>query len=1147
MNKFYLPSVKLMDRLKYPQKFLVISLSFLVLITVLIYIVISNLNRQIEFTERELIGAEYIQPVMELIINLEQHRGVTYGYLNGAADFKDEITQEELQIRNNINQINTVNNKYGSLLNTTDKWKSINKQWQDLLAKSLYLSPEENFAYHTRIIDNVFSLISYIGITSNLVLDPEVTTYYLMDSITTRTPIVIESMAKARGLGTGIATKKLITQSERIQLTILYGLIIYTYNNMLNGIDIILDTEPEFKTKLNPYIQKSKTEFNEFINLLNTELIKATIIDINPFRYFTEGDEAVLSTFRLYNSLITLLEQELNNRLDSLLTYKYLLLAATILSILLVIYLYYGFYLSLMNNINNFRNTFNSLTKGDLKARVNISTNDEVVALADSMNYTISNLERLFNRQKSLKDIVETIRESLDINEALKIICDETAKLFNADRAVIIEFPKAGNYKCWTTRREYLKSELVKCSKEVNFDSRVGDYWGKNVLEKSQSIAVNNIKASNCPEFLKYSYEQIGVNSVIFIPIRKENYKWGLLGLSTIESRDWADDDINVLEIIATQIYIAIRQAELFSATKKLADTEELLRSIINEFLTSDTIEKALDNITVETGRVFDADRVVVRQFNQVSCSFREVLAEFTRNENIPSEKGYAYPNEVDKFLYQQLFEKKELIISYEINNSELPELIKTKLMELGIESIIIAPIIYRETLLGAISISNTEQVKALRRDIVSTLILITKQIAIGINLFQASEKLKKYLDGERVLRDILLKARTLDHQDKIYNLMLAESAKLFTVERVLHLHYDNECNLTVFNAHIAGSATSIDPLLGKQVLKAEHTQELTPRTINDSVVVNDAAAEINDVDLKKYLLENNIKSFLIYPKSPRYPEKAREKVIAITMLCSSSPRSWTNEEIDLFRLIVDTNSIILFEFLQRKETEETRNTFLATLTHDLRSPINAEQKALEAIMAGKLGNTLAEYSEYLEDIYKTNEELLRIVNNILMTYHYESGKAELKLEPAIIADLVNDSVRIIRPLASDQNSQINTDIQENLPLILLDPGEISRVINNLISNAIKHNTKGTTINVGVIKTDNTVQVSVQDNGKGIPESEKQNIFQRYPTQKRKIGTGLGLYLSKQIIDAHKGKIWFETEQGKGTTFYFSLPILLKK
>jgi len=271
--------------------------------------------------------------------------------------------------------------------------------------------------------------------------------------------------------------------------------------------------------------------------------------------------------------------------------------------------------------------------------------------------------------------------------------------------------------------------------------------------------------------------------------------------------------------------------------------------------------------------------------------------------------------------------------------------------------------------------------------------------------------------------------------------------------------------------------------------------------------------------------------------------EEKKEQIIGTTMICSPIPRIWTSDETDFFKLIVEAVSVIFLEIRQREETEKIRKTFLATLTHDLRSPLNAEQKALEAILAGKFGTSLDNFSEYLNDMYSTNEELLRLVNNILSVYHYESGNCVLNSEPADIKELIEIAVKSIQPLAKDKKINIITSIRSDLPKILLDKDEINRVLVNLISNAVKHNPKGKNINVEAEKIDNEIRISVSDNGSGIHESERSKIFQRYPTEKRKIGTGLGLYLSKQIIDAHNGKIWFTTKEYKGTTFYFTLPI----
>lgn len=245
----------------------------------------------------------------------------------------------------------------------------------------------------------------------------------------------------------------------------------------------------------------------------------------------------------------------------------------------------------------------------------------------------------------------------------------------------------------------------------------------------------------------------------------------------------------------------------------------------------------------------------------------------------------------------------------------------------------------------------------------------------------------------------------------------------------------------------------------------------------------------------------------------------------------------------DLRRIILKEKITKEREEFLRNKVDEQRKNFLTTLTHDLRSPLLAEQKALEAILSKSMGESLEDFSEYLEDMHTTNDALLRIVNNMLLIDYYESENIDLEMEPRNIKDIIDAAIKSMKPLAENNETEIITEIPTNLSQVKANYDEITRVIINLIGNAIKHNTKGTTIKISAEKINNEIQVAVSDNGKGIPEKEKGNIFKKYPSNKRKTGSGLGLYLSKQIINAHNGKIWFKTEENKGSTFYLTLPL----
>ncbi len=229
--------------------------------------------------------------------------------------------------------------------------------------------------------------------------------------------------------------------------------------------------------------------------------------------------------------------------------------------------------------------------------------------------------------------------------------------------------------------------------------------------------------------------------------------------------------------------------------------------------------------------------------------------------------------------------------------------------------------------------------------------------------------------------------------------------------------------------------------------------------------------------------------------------------------------------------------------YMQKKEADELRKMFLATLAHDLKSPLISVQKALGFIKAKSSTITLSEFNEYLEDIYYTNEEILKLVVDILSISQYEGKELHVELKECSIKGIIENSVKVIKYIAKEKNAFIYINADDDVPPVRADETELTRVIVNLIVNAIKHNRDGLKINVQAKKREKDILISVSDNGVGIPEHEKEVMFEKYKTAKRKVGTGLGLYLSKQIIQAHKGQIWFESEDNNGTTFYFTLPI----
>ena len=237
---------------------------------------------------------------------------------------------------------------------------------------------------------------------------------------------------------------------------------------------------------------------------------------------------------------------------------------------------------------------------------------------------------------------------------------------------------------------------------------------------------------------------------------------------------------------------------------------------------------------------------------------------------------------------------------------------------------------------------------------------------------------------------------------------------------------------------------------------------------------------------------------------------------------------------------------IALRDITEHKEIEQLRDDFSATLAHDLKVPIIAESNTLNFFLKGTFGIVSDKQKEALENMIQSNDDLLKLVNTLLDVYKYDAISVDLKKEPTDVKDLINSCVSEISSLVAKYNHTINNNIIEELPVLSIDKAEIKRVLLNVLNNAITYTQPGGIITLDSEVKENELTILIKDNGRGIPADEIDKIFDRYFSKAvkfRKVGTGLGLYLSRKIIEGHNGKIWAESEPEKGSTFFISLPL----
>lgn len=235
---------------------------------------------------------------------------------------------------------------------------------------------------------------------------------------------------------------------------------------------------------------------------------------------------------------------------------------------------------------------------------------------------------------------------------------------------------------------------------------------------------------------------------------------------------------------------------------------------------------------------------------------------------------------------------------------------------------------------------------------------------------------------------------------------------------------------------------------------------------------------------------------------------------------------------------------ILIKDITTEKEIETLKEDFVATLTHDLKVPIVAEANIINFLLDGKFGEITEKQELALNNMKNSNQELIELVQIILETYKIKEKGIKLLKENIMLDKFLTDIVNETQPIAKISGIKINYHSERDIN-IFADSMQLTRVVKNLISNAISHSNTKEKIDITTGEIPGFVTISVIDYGQGIPKKELKLIFNKYysATKKfRKIGTGLGLYLSQQIAKAHGGEITVESEENVRTEFCVKVP-----
>lgn len=341
------------------------------------------------------------------------------------------------------------------------------------------------------------------------------------------------------------------------------------------------------------------------------------------------------------------------------------------------------------------------------------------------------------------------------------------------------------------------------------------------------------------------------------------------------------------------------------------------------------------------------------------------------------------------------------------------------------------------------------------------------------------------------------------------------------------------------------------------------------------AIVVNKVAEDLLELAGRELMGKSFVQALCLEDeRGNRIPDAQKPMILCMTTLCKIAATNayyFVRKDGTKFPVMINATpvlldakpmgAIIVFrDITKEKEIDKAKTEFVSLASHQLRTPLSTVNWYAEMLLSGDAGKLNKEQKKYLEEIYKGNQRMVVLVNALLNVSRLELGTFLIEPEPVNVVELAQSAAEEQKIQIDERKIQFFASFGKDIPLVRVDSKLLRMVLQNLLSNAIRYTPEEGTVNLGLYPVkrgmsvdkqkieEDSVAIVVSDAGCGIPKNQQDKIFTKLfradnVREKNTEGTGLGLYIAKSIIDGSGGKIWFKSEEGKGTEFYVILPI----
>jgi GAF domain-containing protein len=777
---------------------------------------------------------------------------------------------------------------------------------------------------------------------------------------------------------------------------------------------------------------------------------------------------------------------------------------------------------------------------------------DLLRTFADQAVIAIENV-RLFNetkealeRQTATSDVLRIISTSPgDVEPVLQSIAERAATLCEAKIGFVARYD--GKLLHMAAFHGARPGALETMRGLYPMDPSAGGSVAARVVRSREMVQVHDVLAD--AEYAhKIAAEAAGFRSVLGVPLLREGAIVGAIIVVREQAGAFPPNHVELLKTFADQAAIAIENARLFNETKEALErqtaTAEILRVIAGS---PSTVQPVFEAIVRSAQRLVGAFSAAVSRLEGTTLHLEAHTAIDGADEALRA----AWPLPIDGLakMAEALRTRSPVYIEDMQAATTVPERFREVARKRGYRAVLHAPMARDGTVWGFIHVSRV-QPGSFSDHHIRLIETFASQAVIAIENVRLFNETKEALEQQKASAEVLgAISSSIADASPVFDKILEGCERLFEGQYMSVGMAGDDGFVHIAARRGTSAADSSD--IGAIPVSRESGSGLA--VIERRIVhVPDVAALTDGPSfLRRNAEKHGLRSVIF---APMFWD---DKAIGTITVGRKFAGAFTDKQIALLKTFADQAVIAiqnarLFREIQEKsrqleEASRHKSQFLASMSHELRTPLNAILGFNEMILGGIYGDVPGDMTEPLKDVQTSGKHLLRLINNVLDLAKIEAGRMELALGDYSVQDTVASVHATLRPLAAEKGLEFVTGVPPDVPLAHGDAGRITQCLMNLAGNSLKF-TKHGRVAIDVRHENGRLRYSVTDTGIGIPPDKIASLFTEFKQTDATIasefgGTGLGLSITKKFIEMHGGRIWVESEPGKGSAFRFEVPL----